>query len=95
MTKRSRRNHSAAFKAKVALAAVKGEATLAQLAERFDVWADPVSVDTALSTFLPLSRSRQDSSNLASSAGDADCRTARRSRTHRPLPHLEIDSRFG
>jgi transposase-like protein len=37
MTKRSRRNHSAAFKAKVALAAVTGEATLAQLAERFDV----------------------------------------------------------
>jgi transposase len=37
MTKRSRRNHSAAFKAKVALAAVKGEETLAQLAARFDV----------------------------------------------------------
>jgi transposase len=31
MTRRSRRNHSAVFKAKVALAAVKGEATLAQL----------------------------------------------------------------
>ena len=28
MTKRSRRNHSAAFKAKVALAAIKGEETL-------------------------------------------------------------------
>ena len=37
MTKRSRRNHSAAFKAKVALAAFKGEETLAQLATRFDV----------------------------------------------------------
>ena len=37
MTKRSRRNHSAAFKAKVALAAIKGEDTLAQLATRFDV----------------------------------------------------------
>jgi transposase len=37
MTKRSRRNHSAAFKAKVALAAIKGEETLAQLATRFDV----------------------------------------------------------
>ena len=34
MTKRSRRNHSAAFKAKVALAAIKGEETLAQLATR-------------------------------------------------------------
>jgi transposase len=37
MTRRSRRNHSAVFKAKVALAAVKGEATLAELAQRFDV----------------------------------------------------------
>ena len=37
MTKRKRRNHSSAFKAKVALAALKGERTLAELAEQFDV----------------------------------------------------------
>jgi transposase-like protein len=37
MARRSRRNHSPAFKAKVALAAVKGERTLAELAEHFDV----------------------------------------------------------
>ncbi len=37
MTKRTRRTHSAAFKAKVALAAVKGEKTLAELAQQFDV----------------------------------------------------------
>lgn len=37
MTRRSRRNHSAAFKAKVALAALKDNQTLGQLAERFDV----------------------------------------------------------
>ena len=37
MARRSRRNHSPAFKAKVALAAVKGERTLAELAEQFDV----------------------------------------------------------
>jgi transposase-like protein len=37
MSRRARRNHTPAFKAKVALAAVKGERTLAQLAEQFDV----------------------------------------------------------
>ena len=37
MTRRKRRNHSSAFKAKAALAAVKGEHTLAELAEKFDV----------------------------------------------------------
>ena len=33
MTRRPRRNHSPAFKAKVALAAIRGEKTLAELAE--------------------------------------------------------------
>ena len=37
MTRRPRRNHSPAFKAKVALAAIRGEKTLAELAEQFDV----------------------------------------------------------
>jgi len=36
MTRRIRRNHSAAFKAKVALAAIKGDLTIAELAKRFD-----------------------------------------------------------
>ena len=34
MSKRPRRNHSPAFKAKVALAAIKGDRTVAQLADR-------------------------------------------------------------
>ena len=37
MSKRARRNHAPAFKAKVALAAIKGAGTLAQIAEQFDV----------------------------------------------------------
>lgn len=35
--KRARRNHGATFKAQVALAAVKGDKTLAELAEQFRV----------------------------------------------------------
>ena len=37
MTKRTQRTHSPAFKAKVALAAIKGAKTLAELAKLFDV----------------------------------------------------------
>jgi len=37
----STRNHSAAFKAKVALAAIKGGKTLTELAELFDVHTNP------------------------------------------------------
>ena len=35
--KRTRRNHGAAFKAQVALAAMKGDKTLAELAEHFGI----------------------------------------------------------
>ena len=37
MSKRTRRNHALAFKVQVALAALKGEKTLAELAQQFDV----------------------------------------------------------
>ena len=43
MTRRARRNHTPAFKAKVALAAVKGDRTLAQLAEHFDVHPNQIT----------------------------------------------------
>jgi transposase len=43
MSRRTRRNHTPAFKAKVALAAVKGDRTLAQVAEQFDVHPNQVT----------------------------------------------------
>ncbi|MGY3333681.1 transposase-like protein [Mesorhizobium sp. USDA 4775] len=43
MIRRPRRNHSPAFKAKVALAAIKGEKTLAELAQQYDVHANQIT----------------------------------------------------
>jgi len=43
MTRRSRRTHSPAFKAKVALAAIKGDKTLAELAQQYDVHANQIT----------------------------------------------------
>jgi|SRR5450631_399575 transposase len=43
MTKRPRRNHTPAFKAKVSLAALKGDKTLADLAQQFDVHPNQIT----------------------------------------------------
>ena len=63
--KRSRRNHTAAFNAKVALAAIKGEKTLAELAKQFDVHANQITqwktqlVEGALGVFLTPAERRE------------------------------------
>ena len=43
MTRYTHRNHSPAFKSKVALAAIKGEHALAELAKCFDVHANQIA----------------------------------------------------
>jgi transposase len=62
MTRRARRNHPPAFKATVALAAVKGEKTLAELAQQFDIHPNQIIqwkaqlLDRAAGLFGPESR---------------------------------------
>ncbi len=43
MSRRPRRNHSPAFKSKVALAAVKGDYTIAELSQKFDVHPNQIA----------------------------------------------------
>ena len=43
MSRRPRRSHTAAFKANVALAALKGKKTLLELAQQFDVHANQIT----------------------------------------------------
>jgi transposase len=43
MPRRPRRNHTPAFKAKVAIAAIKGDRTLAELAEQFDAHPNQIT----------------------------------------------------
>ena len=43
MSKRPRRNHAPAFKAKVALEALKGEQTIVELSERFQVHPNQIT----------------------------------------------------
>ena len=69
MSRRTRRNHTPAFKSKVALAAVKGDRTLAQLAEQFDVHPNQISLDAE----RRLHRNRQPPRQDAAAQGFDTC----------------------
>lgn len=43
MSRRPRRNHTPVFKSKVALAAIKGEKTISELAQQFDVHPNQIT----------------------------------------------------
>ena len=63
--RRPRRNHTAAFKAKVAVAALKGDKTLAELAEKFDIHANQITqwktqlLEAAAGVFLTPAEKRE------------------------------------
>jgi transposase len=65
--RRPRRNPTAAFKAKVALAALKGDKTLAELAEKHDVRANQIAqwrtqlLDGVIGVFLTAAEKREES----------------------------------
>ncbi len=57
MSRRPRRNHTPAFKAKVTLAAIKGDNTLSELSQQFDVHPNQITqwktqlLDRAITVF--------------------------------------------
>ncbi len=63
--RRPRRNHTAAFKAKVAVAALKDDKTLAELAEKFDLRANQIAqwrtqlIEAATGMFLTPAEKRE------------------------------------
>lgn len=70
--RRPRRNHSAAFKAKVAIAALKGDQTLAALAQQFDVRPNQITqwktelLERASDVFASAAEKRQGEPDLKS-----------------------------
>ncbi len=65
--RRPRRNHTAKFKATVALAAIRGDKTLAELSEKYDVHANQIVqwknqlVDGALDVFMTATEKKTES----------------------------------
>ena len=71
MPRRPRRNHSPAFKARVALEAIKGEQPVVVIAERFDVHPNQITkwksqlLEGAAAVFGEEERAREEGPNIA------------------------------
>ncbi len=87
MAKRPRRNHSPAFKAKVAVAAIKGEKTLLDLAQEFDV--HPNQIKTWRDQLLEGATTVFDDSPKAESAPVVDVKTL-----HAKIGELTLERDF-
>jgi transposase-like protein len=87
MTRRKRRNHSESFKAKVALAAVRGDRTLAELAEQFDV--HPNQIQEWKKKLL--ASAEQIFSKGAADAGDTD---QEKQKLHAKIGQLTMENDF-
>lgn len=80
MTRRPRCNHTAAFKSKVALAAIRGEQTLGELAQQFDVHANQI---------------KQWRDQLLAGAGDVFDREKRSASAEAPIDVKTLHAKIG
>jgi len=87
MKKRARRNHSPAFKAKVALAALKNDRTIAQLAEQFDV--HPNQITAWKDQLLASAADVFERGNVKSSAAEIDIKSL-----HAKIGELVLENDF-
>ncbi len=68
--RRLRRYHTVAFKAKVAVAALKGDKTLAELAEKFDLHANEIAqwrpqlIEAVMGVFLTPAEKRENTAPI-------------------------------